>query len=119
MSPQGLHSIFERFRGILHEGEIDKRVQFMIESLFALRKAGFEGQQGIPKQLDLVEADDQITHEISLEDELVAETGLDIFKVDAEVSISPCSCQSHSTIVVERFKADACCDRNRTPTATT
>ena len=37
---QGLHSVFERFRGILHEGEIDKRVQFMIEGVFAIRKAG-------------------------------------------------------------------------------
>ena len=34
--------IFERFRGILHEGEIDKRVQFMIEGLFAIRKAKFQ-----------------------------------------------------------------------------
>ena len=34
--------IFERFRGILHEGEIDKRVQFMIEGLFAIRKAQFQ-----------------------------------------------------------------------------
>ena len=36
--------IFERFRGILHEGEIDKRVQFLIEGLFALRKAKFQVQ---------------------------------------------------------------------------
>lgn len=34
--------IFERFRGILHEGEIDKRVQFMIEGLFAIRKTRFQ-----------------------------------------------------------------------------
>lgn len=34
--------IFERFRGILHEGEIDKRVQFLIEGLFAIRKAKFQ-----------------------------------------------------------------------------
>ncbi len=34
--------IFERFRGILHEGEIDKRVQFLIEELFAIRKAKFQ-----------------------------------------------------------------------------
>lgn len=33
---------FERFRGILHEGEIDKRVQFLIEGLFAIRKAKFQ-----------------------------------------------------------------------------
>jgi pre-mRNA-splicing factor CWC22 len=43
LSPQGLHSIFERFRGILHEGQIDKRVQFMIEGLFALRKVRVRG----------------------------------------------------------------------------
>ena len=36
--------IFERFRGILHEGEIDKRVQFLIEGLFAIRKAKFQVQ---------------------------------------------------------------------------
>jgi len=35
-------AIFERFRGILHEGEIDKRVQFLIEGLFAIRKAKFQ-----------------------------------------------------------------------------
>ncbi|KAK2385031.1 hydroxysteroid dehydrogenase [Trifolium repens] len=34
--------IFERFRGILHEGEIDKRVQFLIEGLFAIIKAMFQ-----------------------------------------------------------------------------
>ena len=47
LSPQGLHSIFERFRGILHEGQIDKRVQFMIEGLFAIRKAAFAGHLGV------------------------------------------------------------------------
>ena len=31
LSPRGLHAIFERFRGILHEGTIDKRVQYTIE----------------------------------------------------------------------------------------
>ncbi|KAM3291354.1 pre-mRNA-splicing factor CWC22 [Capsicum chacoense] len=38
LCPSGLYAIFERFRGILHEGEIDKRIQFLIENLFALRK---------------------------------------------------------------------------------
>ncbi|KAJ7965215.1 Pre-mRNA-splicing factor CWC22-like protein [Quillaja saponaria] len=45
LSPKGLHGIFERFRGILHEGEIDKRVQFLIEGLFAIRKSSFRGTQ--------------------------------------------------------------------------
>ncbi|CAI5936611.1 unnamed protein product [Closterium sp. NIES-65] len=35
LSPQGLHSIFEPFRGIQHEGEMDKRVQFTIEGRFS------------------------------------------------------------------------------------
>ena len=36
LSPQGLHAIFERFRGILHEGDIDKRVQYTIEGWILL-----------------------------------------------------------------------------------
>ncbi|XP_039127227.1 pre-mRNA-splicing factor CWC22 homolog [Dioscorea cayenensis subsp. rotundata] len=79
-SPRGLQGIFERFRGILHEGEIDKRVQFLIEGLFAIRKAKFQGFPAIRPELDLVEQEDQFTHEISLEDEVDPETNLDVFK---------------------------------------
>ncbi|XP_065869320.1 uncharacterized protein [Euphorbia lathyris] len=43
VSPKGLDGAFERFRGILHEGQIDKRVQFLTEGLFAIRKAKFRG----------------------------------------------------------------------------
>uniref|UniRef100_K7MGM2 MI domain-containing protein n=1 Tax=Glycine max TaxID=3847 RepID=K7MGM2_SOYBN len=70
LSPKGLHGIFERFRGILHEGEIDKHVQFLIEGLFAIRKAKF---QGYP-------AEDH--HKISLDEEIDPEISLDIFKPD-------------------------------------
>lgn len=41
LSPQGVHGVFERLRGILHEGEIDTRVQYMIEGLFAVRMSNF------------------------------------------------------------------------------
>ncbi len=84
VSPKGLHSVFERFRSILHEGEISKRVQFMIEGLFAVRKAGFEGYPVVTPELDLVEEEDQITHELSLEDTLNGESGLDAFQVDPD-----------------------------------
>jgi pre-mRNA-splicing factor CWC22 len=67
-TPKALHGIFERFRGILHEGEIDKRVQFMIEGLFAIRKAKFQGYQAVKPELDLVEQEDQLTHVVSLDD---------------------------------------------------
>lgn len=66
LCPLGLHGIFERFRGILHEGQTDKRVQFLIEDLFALRKHKF--QPAVPPKLDLVDQKDQLTHEISLGD---------------------------------------------------
>ncbi|PKA57883.1 hypothetical protein AXF42_Ash012422 [Apostasia shenzhenica] len=82
--PQGLHGVFERFRGILHEGEIDKRVQFLIEGLFAIRKAKFQGFPAIRPELDLVEQEDQFTHEISFEDEVDPETNLDVFKVNPQ-----------------------------------
>ncbi|MCD7453455.1 hypothetical protein HAX54_020996 [Datura stramonium] len=82
LCPRGLHGIFERFRGILHEGEIDKRVQFLIESLFALRKAKFQGYPAVRPELDLVEQEDQLTHEVSLSDTIDPEIALDIFKPD-------------------------------------
>ncbi|GMH00071.1 hypothetical protein Nepgr_001910 [Nepenthes gracilis] len=83
LSPRGLHGIFERLRGILHEGEIDKRVQFLIEGLFAIRKAKFQGYPAVRPELDLVESEDQLTHEYSLlDDEIDPETSLDIFKLD-------------------------------------
>lgn len=68
--PQGLHGIFERFRGILHEGEIDKRVQYMIEGLFAVYKTKFAEHPAVHKDLDLVEPEDQFTHDIGLNDDL-------------------------------------------------
>ncbi|KAL3828164.1 hypothetical protein ACJIZ3_016966 [Penstemon smallii] len=65
LSPRGLHGIFERFRAILHEGEIDKRVQYLIEGLFAVRKAKFQGHPAVRPVLDLVDQEDQLTHEVS------------------------------------------------------
>ena len=47
LTPAGVNSIFERFRGILHEGEIDKRVQYTIENLFAVRKSKFKDYPGV------------------------------------------------------------------------
>lgn len=94
LSPQGLHGIFERFRGILHEGEIDKRVQFTIEGLFAVRKAKFEGHPPVIPELDLVEQEDQITHEVSLEDNIDPETALGMLPPcpGQMCPLPPCSC---------------------------
>lgn len=54
--------LFERFRAVLHEAKIAKRVQYMIEVLFQIRKEGFKDFPKIPAGLDLVEDEDQIDH---------------------------------------------------------
>lgn len=72
-SPKANNGVFERFRAILHESGIDKRVQYMVEVLFQVRKDKFKDNPSVPEGLDLVEEDDAITHKIGLEDELVLE----------------------------------------------
>ncbi|KAG6435288.1 hypothetical protein SASPL_100158 [Salvia splendens] len=69
--------VFDLFRTILHEGQLDKRVQFLIEGLFALHKAA--KFQGVPPELDLVNQDDQITHQVSLLDEIDGHNSLNVF----------------------------------------
>jgi pre-mRNA-splicing factor CWC22 len=62
----GWCSVYDRFRHVMHEGDVDKRVQYTIEALFLVRKTGFEtaGFPAVPPELDLVEPEDQITHEV-------------------------------------------------------
>lgn len=84
ISPKPTNAIFERFRVILHEGQIEKRVQYMIEVLFQLRKDKFVGHAAVVADLDLVEEEDQITHYVSLDDELDPQDSLNVFKVDPE-----------------------------------
>ncbi|KAI1976545.1 pre-mRNA-splicing factor cwc22 [Ophidiomyces ophidiicola] len=77
-------AVFDQFRAILHEADIDKRVQYMIEVLFQVRKDRFKDNPAIKEELDLVEEEDQITHRIELDDELDVQDGLNVFKFDAE-----------------------------------
>lgn len=82
VSPRGINAIFERLRNILHESEIDKRVQYMIEVMFAVRKDGFKDHPVILEGLDLVEEEDQFTHMLPLEDDYNPEDVLNVFKMD-------------------------------------
>jgi hypothetical protein len=59
--------IFERLRVILHEGAIDKRVQYLIEGVTKVRALKFEGHAAVPPGLDLIDEGDQITHQVDLE----------------------------------------------------
>ncbi|XP_061735393.1 pre-mRNA-splicing factor CWC22 homolog isoform X2 [Nerophis ophidion] len=82
VSPRGINAIFERLRNVLHESAIDKRVQYMIEVMFAIRKDGFKDHPVIPEGLDLVDENDQFTHMLPLEDEYNTDDILNVFKLD-------------------------------------
>ncbi|OTB08334.1 hypothetical protein M426DRAFT_316960 [Hypoxylon sp. CI-4A] len=84
MNPAIANIVFDQFRNILHEADIDKRVQFMIEVLFQVRKDKFKDNPAIKEELDLIEEEDQITHRVELSAELDVQDGLNIFKFDAE-----------------------------------
>jgi len=77
-------AVFDQFRKILHEQDIDKRVQYMIEVLFQVRKDKYKDNPAIKEELDLVEEEDQITHRTGLDDEIDVQDGLNIFKFDSE-----------------------------------
>ena len=77
-------AVFDQFRSILHESDIDKRVQYMIEVLFQVRKDKYKDNPAIREELDLVEEEDQITHRTGLDDEIDVQDGLNVFKFDAE-----------------------------------
>uniref|UniRef100_A0A5S6QE54 Lethal protein 858 n=1 Tax=Trichuris muris TaxID=70415 RepID=A0A5S6QE54_TRIMR len=84
LSPVGINAIFDRLRSILHEAEVDPRVQFMIEVLFQIRKDKFVNNPAVAEGLDLVEDEDQITHAVSLDSELNLQEELNLFKYDPE-----------------------------------
>lgn len=77
-------AVFDQFRNILHEADIDKRVQYMIEVLFQVRKDRYKDNPAVKEELDLVEEEDQITHRLGLDDEIETQDGLNIFKYDEQ-----------------------------------
>ncbi|KAL6712389.1 pre-mRNA-splicing factor cwc22 [Coniothyrium glycines] len=84
MNPAIANAIFDQMRNILHEADIDKRTQYMIEVLFEVRRTKYKEHPTIREDLDLVEEEDQITHRHTLEDDVKVEDGLNIFKLDAD-----------------------------------
>ena len=78
------NAIYDQFRNILHEADIDKRTQYMIEVLFQVRKDRYKDNPAVKEELDLVEEEDQITHRPGLDDQIEVEDGLNVFKFDSE-----------------------------------
>ena len=75
-SPKSNNIVYGRFRDVLNEGRISHRVQYMIEVLMQVRKDKYKDNPIIPEGLDLVEEEEQITHQIQLEEELQIQEGL-------------------------------------------
>ena len=75
-SPKANSSIYERFRAVLNEGAISQRVQYMIEVLMQVRKDKYKDNPILPEGLDLVLEEEQITHQIALDEELQVKDGL-------------------------------------------
>jgi pre-mRNA-splicing factor CWC22 len=80
-SPKANATVFERFRAVLNEGNISHRVQYMIEVLMQVRKDKYKDNPILPEGLDLVEEEEQITHEIQLEEDLKVEEGLSTYPI--------------------------------------
>ena len=85
VSPRGLTAIFDRLRHALHEAELDKRVKYMIEVMFQVRKDGFKDNPVVLEELDQVYEEDQFTHLLSTaEEELDPQDILNVFKHDPD-----------------------------------
>ncbi|UXI15111.1 Repulsive guidance molecule A [Sarcoptes scabiei] len=88
ISKRGAATIFERLRTILHDGDLSKRVQYMIEVMYAIRKDKFKDHPSILPELDLIDENEQITHMMNLEEDYNTEDHLNVFKKDPEFLIN-------------------------------
>jgi hypothetical protein len=81
-------SIFERFRRVATEGTVDQRLTMLIENFFTrmVQSKGIENMDNpsIPPGLDFVEVEEQITHNVDLEQPAQAKPGLDVFRFDPD-----------------------------------
>eukprot|EP00891_Asterochloris_glomerata_P000573 jgi/Astpho2/573/e_gw1.00013.9.1_t len=85
-SSAALRGVIDQIRRIMQEGQgITPRTATVLETWFAsYTKAGGFKDDPIPKDLDLVESGDQITHQLELDEEIDREIRRDVFKEDPE-----------------------------------
>ncbi|KAF6205736.1 hypothetical protein GE061_019909 [Apolygus lucorum] len=84
VSSKGSNAIFDMLRNILHEGKLDKRIQYMIEVMFQVRKDGFQSFPSVTEELDLVDEEDQFTHLVTFDDAEDPQDILNVFKMDTD-----------------------------------
>ena len=99
-APKSTETVYTRLRAILQEeSAVSKRVQYMIEVMFQVRKDRFKDNPSLPEGLDLAQEEDQITHEVALDDELQVQDSLSK-PAEPLVTSSLLTCFSHRRIQV-------------------
>ena len=68
---------------------MDKRVQYMIEVMFAIRKDKFKDHPSVIPELDLIEESEQFTHLITLDEPADSEDKLNVFQFDQNFVSTP------------------------------
>uniref|UniRef100_A0A8D8V5F1 Pre-mRNA-splicing factor CWC22 homolog n=1 Tax=Cacopsylla melanoneura TaxID=428564 RepID=A0A8D8V5F1_9HEMI len=84
LSSKGVTAIFSMLLNILHEGKLEKRVQYMIEVLAQVRKDNFKDFPDVVEDLDLVPEEDKFTHLITLDGVKDSQDILNVFQFDAD-----------------------------------
>lgn len=114
-SPKANATVFERFRAVLNEGTISHRVQYMIEVLMQVRKDKYKENPILAEGLDLVEEDEQITHQIQLEDDLQVQEGLSKLAISSFTTYADWLAQtsSKSTLIIWKMKRSSRQSRQR------
>lgn len=67
-APKACESVFQKLRGLLHDGGVGRRAQAMIEGVMAMRRQRTDGMDVLDSRLDLLHEDDVITHFVSLDE---------------------------------------------------
>lgn len=79
-----LVGVFKTLRNLAHESDIDSRTQAMIDQVHLVRREQFQSFPALKPDLDLIDEDDKVTHEINLSDPRKEDymTEANYFKID-------------------------------------
>ena len=77
-------AVYDQFRNLLHEADLDKRQQYSIEVLFQIRKDQYKDNPAVPEALDILPEEDLIEHRIGLDDKLNTQDTTNIFRYDPD-----------------------------------
>lgn len=71
-----MDEVLRELERVLEEGGVEKHVEEVIVKLVEDWKLGFKDYPRVVAELDIVEVEDQVIHEVSLLHEIDPETGL-------------------------------------------